>query len=62
MFVTGSEGARLLISTDAAVMVSDLDGLNPMHISENEEITRSTKESNGKEIRNFSGHCNILYQ
>jgi hypothetical protein len=43
----GSEGARLLISTDAAVMVSDLDGLNPMHISENEEITQSTKESNG---------------
>ena len=48
LLYTGSEAARLLISTDAAVMVSDLDGLNMMDISEREEITQSTKESNGE--------------
>ena len=47
LLFVGSEAARLLISTDAAVMVSDLDGLNLMDISEKDDISRSTKESNG---------------
>ena len=48
LFFIGSDTARLLISTDAAVMVSNLDGSGSEHLSDNNEIRLLTKESNGR--------------
>ena len=44
---TGIQSANLLVSTDAKVIKSDLDGTNSQPISTNENVVSSTKESNG---------------
>lgn len=43
----GIESAKLLVSTDANVTISDLDGTNYQPISSRSEVVQSTKESNG---------------
>ena len=44
---TGIQSANLLVSTDAKVTKSDLDGTNSQPISTSEDVVASTKESNG---------------
>lgn len=43
----GIESAKLLVSTDANVTISDLDGTNYQPISSSNQVVDSTKESNG---------------
>lgn len=44
---TGNESATLLVSTDAKVTKSDLDGTNSQPISTSGDVVLATKESNG---------------